>query len=57
MKIATTSLPHDQCPMAPVVSGAIEMAIDEQVVRAINCFYGLSRPISISNSARSPSLN
>jgi hypothetical protein len=27
-----TPLPHDECPMAQVVSGAIEMAIDEQVV-------------------------
>ena len=27
-----TPLPHDECPMAQVVSGAIEMASDEQVV-------------------------
>jgi len=75
-----TPLPHDECPMAQVVSGAIEMAIDEQVVverpdgsrvtvivnirplrdsrgeivGAINCFYELSRPISIPTSAKLP---
>ncbi len=27
-----TPLSHDECPMAQVVSGAVEMAIDEQVV-------------------------
>ncbi len=27
-----TPLPHDECPMAQVVSGAIEMSIDERVV-------------------------
>ena len=73
-----TPLPHDQCPMAQVLSGAITLATDEQVVierpngsrvtvivnirslhdsrgdivGAINCFYELSRPISIPASAK-----
>jgi PAS domain S-box-containing protein len=73
-----TPLRHDECPMAQVVSGAIEVAIDEQVVverpdgsrvtvivnirplrdsrggivGAINCFYELSRPISIPTFAK-----
>lgn len=73
-----TPLRHDECPMAQVVSGAIDMAIDEQVVverpdgsrvtvivnirplrdslgeivGAINCFYELSRPISIPTFAK-----
>lgn len=73
-----TPLPHDECPMAQVVSGAVDMATDAQVVierpdgsrvtvivnirplrdarneivGAINCFYEMSRPISIPAAAR-----